>query len=97
MARPLRIQTPGSGVSYHGAGQSWAGDFGDNTDRGVFLETLGESCEKTGWRIHAYVLMDNHYHLLVETPEPNLVTGNEIAAPLTLSGTAEGRPEPIED
>ena len=41
----------------------------------AFLETLGEACEKTGWRIHAYVLMGNHYHLLVETPEGNLVAG----------------------
>jgi REP element-mobilizing transposase RayT len=39
------------------------------------LETLGEACTKTGWRIHAYVLMNNHYHLLVETPEGNLVSG----------------------
>jgi putative transposase len=49
--------------------------FGDNADRQRFLETLGEVCEKTGWRIHAYVLMGDHYHLLVETPEPNPVAG----------------------
>lgn len=49
--------------------------FADDTDRARFLETLAESCEKTGWRIHAYVLMANHYHLLVETPEANLVAG----------------------
>jgi REP element-mobilizing transposase RayT len=36
---------------------------------------MGEACAKTGWRIHAYVLMGNHYHLLVETPEGNLVAG----------------------
>ena len=35
----------------------------------------GETCQKTGWRVHAYVLMGNHYHLLVETPEPNLSRG----------------------
>ena len=40
-----------------------------------FLDTVGEACEKTGWWIHAYVLMGNHYHLLVETPEGNLVAG----------------------
>ncbi len=34
-----------------------------------------EACGKTGWRIHAYVLMGNHYHLLVETPEANLAAG----------------------
>jgi len=41
----------------------------------MWLETLAEAVEKTGWRIHAYVMMDNHYHLLIETPEANLVTG----------------------
>src|SRR5208282_2971201 len=49
--------------------------FVDDKDRLRFLETLGEACEKTGWRIHAYVLMGSHYHLLAETPEANLVTG----------------------
>lgn len=39
------------------------------------MATLGEVSEQTGWMIHAYVLMSNHYHLLVETPEPNLVAG----------------------
>jgi len=41
----------------------------------MWLETLGEACEKTGWQIHAYVIMGNHYHLLVQTPEANLVAG----------------------
>ena len=36
---------------------------------------MGEICERTGWRIYAFVLMTNHYHLLLETPEPNLVAG----------------------
>ncbi len=49
--------------------------FRDDGDYRRFLETLGEACRKTGWRIHAYVLMANHYHLLLETPEPNLVAG----------------------
>ena len=40
-----------------------------------FLTTLGQACNKTGWRVHAYVLMGNHFHLLVETPESNLVSG----------------------
>jgi REP element-mobilizing transposase RayT len=49
--------------------------FRDDKDYHLFLETLGEACQKTGWRIHAYVLMSNHYHLLLETPEANLVAG----------------------
>ena len=56
-------------------GNHGQGIFHDERDRQCFLETLGEACKKTGWRIHAYVLMGNHYHLLVETPEGNLVSG----------------------
>lgn len=41
----------------------------------TFLSTLKEACERTGWIVHAYVLMPNHYHLLFETPEANLVSG----------------------
>ena len=49
--------------------------YADNRDRTLWLETLGEACEKTGWRIHAWVMLNNHYHLLLETPEANLVAG----------------------
>ena len=49
--------------------------FADDLDRGRWLETLGEAVEKTGWRVHAYARMGNHDHLLLETPEPTLVTG----------------------
>jgi putative transposase len=47
----------------------------DDVDRARFVATLGEVCERTGWRVHAFVLMTNHYHLLVETPQANLVAG----------------------
>ena len=56
-------------------GNRGADIFLSDKDRMVFLDTLGEVCSQTGWRIHAYVLMSNHYHLLLETPEPNLVVG----------------------
>jgi putative transposase len=49
--------------------------FRNTRDYESFLETLGEACERTGWRVHAYVLMGNHYHILLETPDPNLVAG----------------------
>ena len=49
--------------------------FRDDKDCAVFIETLGEVCARCGWRIHSYVLMGNHYHMLLETPEPNLVLG----------------------
>ena len=40
-----------------------------------FLKCLAEACEKTGWVVHAWVLMGNHYHLFIQTPEANLVEG----------------------
>ncbi len=49
--------------------------FIDDADRQRFVETLAEVCAKTGWQVHAYVLMPNHFHLVVETPQPNLVAG----------------------
>src|SRR5487761_2266512 len=48
---------------------------GNEGDRRRFVETLAEACAKTGWQLHAYVLMPNHFHLVVETPRPNLVAG----------------------
>jgi len=49
--------------------------FMDDADRQRFVETLGEVCAKTGWQIHAYVVMPNHFHWVVETPQPNRVAG----------------------
>lgn len=49
--------------------------YRDDRDKGIFLGALKEVCLRTGWLIHAYVLLDNHYHFLLETPEPNLVSG----------------------
>jgi putative transposase len=49
--------------------------FLDDWDRHDFLKTLGETCGKTGWKVHAYCLMANHFHLVVETPNANLVGG----------------------
>jgi REP element-mobilizing transposase RayT len=49
--------------------------FEDDADRKVFLARMGEVCVRCGWKVHAWVLMGNHFHLLVETPEANLVVG----------------------
>ena len=49
--------------------------FEDDEDRQRLLETLTGACEKTGWQAHAYCLMRNHFHLVIETPQPNLVAG----------------------
>ncbi|MEX2577841.1 MAG: transposase [Verrucomicrobiales bacterium] len=47
----------------------------DGADEELFLKSLGECCERTGFRVWAWVLMRNHYHLLLETPAANLVEG----------------------
>jgi putative transposase len=75
MARPLRIEYAGAYYHVMARGNQGQVIFRDDKDRVRFLETLAEACEKTGWRVHAYVLMGNHYHLLLETPEANLVAG----------------------
>jgi len=49
--------------------------FPDDVDRQDFLKTLAEACLKTGYQVHAYCLMTNHFHLVVETPNANLVAG----------------------
>ncbi|HEX4706669.1 MAG TPA: transposase [Candidatus Udaeobacter sp.] len=53
----------------------WKRIFRDEADRLLFYQTLREACELTGWRVHAWVLMSNHYHLMVKTREANLVGG----------------------
>jgi len=68
-ARPLRIEYPGAAYHVMARGNQGRAIFKDDPDRRRFLETLAEACEKTGWRIHASVLMGNYYHLKVETPE----------------------------
>jgi putative transposase len=49
--------------------------FFDDVDRYDFLRTLGEARLKTDWQVHAFCLMRNHYHLVIETPKANLVAG----------------------
>jgi REP element-mobilizing transposase RayT len=75
MARPLRIEFAGALYHVMARGNQRRVIFRDDQDYRRFLETLGAACQKTGWRVHAYVLMANHYHLLLETPEANLVSG----------------------
>jgi REP-associated tyrosine transposase len=77
MARPLRLEF--SGALYHVTARGnerrsiFLGDA--DSDRATFLEVLNATCERFTWLVHAYCLMTNHYHLLVETPEANLSRG----------------------
>ncbi|MGA2748773.1 MAG: transposase [Verrucomicrobiota bacterium] len=75
MPRKLRVQY--EGAIYHVINRGDRGEaiFIEDDDRWLFLKTLGEACQKTGWQIHAYCLMNNHFHLIVETPRANLVAG----------------------
>ncbi len=75
MARKLRIEYPGAIYHVMNRGDRRESIFHDEADRQRFVETLGEACAKTGWQVHAYVLMPNHFHLVVETPRANLVAG----------------------
>jgi REP element-mobilizing transposase RayT len=75
MPRPLRIEYPGAIYHAMNRGDRRQDIFRDDEDRLRFLATLAEACKKMGWQIHAYCLMRNHFHLVVETPRPNLVEG----------------------
>ena len=75
MARPLRFQYPGAVYHVMARGDGGKAVFVTDDDRLVFLKRLEETCGSCGWQVHAWVLMGNHFHLLLETPQPNLVAG----------------------
>jgi REP element-mobilizing transposase RayT len=72
MARPLRIERPGGRYHVTARGNERKRIYRTDGDRLKFLELVAHLNERFGARVHAYVLMDNHFHLLVETPEANL-------------------------
>ena len=86
MARKLRLEYPGAIYHLMNRGDRSEPIFRDDYDRQRFLETLAEACAKTDWQVHAYCLMSNHFHLVVETPQANLVAGMKW-----LLGTYTGR------
>lgn len=75
MARPLRIEFAGALYHITSRGDRQEEIYLDDTDRQTFLEILGDVCDRFNWSVHAYCLMSNHYHLLVETPDANLALG----------------------
>lgn len=75
MARKLRIEYEGALYHVINRGNYRADIFGSEGAREAFESCLWESCEKTGWTVHAYVIMRNHYHLALETPNGDLVAG----------------------
>lgn len=75
MARPLRIEYEGAVYHVTSRGNAKKRIFRDDEDRRAFLKILGSVVNRFNWLCHAYNLMDNHYHLLIETPDGNLSKG----------------------
>ncbi|MBX9743213.1 MAG: transposase [Chthoniobacterales bacterium] len=75
MPRQLRIEYAGAIYHVMNRGNHKENIFLDDDDRRKFLVTLGEACCKADWEVHAYCLMNNHFHLVIETLKPTLVDG----------------------
>lgn len=75
MARPLRIEFPGAVYHITSRGNEKKEIFRNDHDREDFLNILQRIVSRYNWLCHAYCLMDNHYHLLIETPDGNLSIG----------------------
>ena len=75
MARPLRIEYPGAIYHLTSRGNACQPIYEDDEDRKAILELLGFTVDRFNWLCHAYCLMDNHYHLLIETQDANLSLG----------------------
>ena len=75
MARPLRIEFPGAVYHVTNRGNERKAVFRDDQDRKMFLDTLKGVTLRYNWLCHAYCLMENHYHLLIDTPDGNLSIG----------------------
>ena len=75
MPRKLREEAQGAVHHVYARGNDRRRIFLDDVDRLGYLRILGETIVRTGWRCLGYCLMNNHVHLLIETPEPNLAVG----------------------
>jgi len=75
MSRPLRLQFAGALYHVTSRGNERKAIYLNETDNRSFLDLMAQVCERFNWVVHAYCLMTNHYHLLVETPDANLSEG----------------------
>lgn len=75
MARPLRMESEAGVYHVLNRGNYRADIFRSEKAKAAFLKCLDEACGQTGWQVHAWCLMSNHYHLAVATPKANLVEG----------------------
>ena len=72
MARPIRVEYTNAVYHVTARGNERKAIYRDDADRQRFLETIEETVERFGLVIHAFCLMPNHYHLLLQTPRANL-------------------------
>jgi REP element-mobilizing transposase RayT len=75
MARPLRLEFAHALYHVTSRGDRREDIYADDQDRQAWLDVLAHVCERFNWTVHAYCLMSNHYHLVVETPDANLSAG----------------------
>jgi len=75
MARSLRIEFPRAVYHITSRGDKREKIFENDKDREIFLEILGSVVKRYNFLCHPYCLMDNYYHLLIETPDGNLSQG----------------------
>jgi REP element-mobilizing transposase RayT len=75
MARPLRIEFAGALYHITSRGNARGSIYLNDSERHSFLQILGSTCDRHDWLCHAYCLMTNHYHLLIETQSPTLSKG----------------------
>jgi len=82
MARKVRVEFEGAIYHVMCRGDRRENIFEDDADRARFLETLAEACRRTGWRIHAYVLMSNHLPLVAGDAAGELGGGDAMVSEL---------------
>ena len=75
MARPLRLELPGALYHVTSRGDRREDIYLNDSDRQHWLGLLGQVCARYNWLCHAYCLMDNHFHIVVETVDGNLSAG----------------------
>lgn len=75
MSRPVRIEFPGAHYHVTSKGTNEQVVFLDDEDRAVFLNVVDSVVSRFNWVLHSYVMMQNHYHLVVEVPDANLSKG----------------------
>ena len=81
MSRPLRLEFAGALYHITSRGNGRKAVYLEESDFELFVALLNDVCEQYNWVVHAYYLMDNHYHLLLEIPDGNLSKGMR---PITL-------------